>query len=526
MVAGVLNHGQCGDTDDPHNGSLLNGDHGHEQGLGVANHIRHRVTGVLSSLAILSACSGGGSGSGTTAFVGPPISTITPAPSPSPTPTPASLCSLRARQDWAFAQLREWYLFPETLPASLDPTPFATVESYVDALTATARAQNRDRFFTFLTTISGENAFINSGASAGFGIRLAFDSSSRLFVAEAFEGAPALAAGIDRGTQIVAIGTSSSDLQTVASLVASGGGNAVTNALGPNTVGTARALQITDSAGTRIVTVAKTEFSLSPVSTRYGAQIITDGGRRVGYLNLRTFISTANDQLRNAFASFRAQGITNIILDFRYNGGGIVPTAELLGDLLGNARSTSEVFSFTTFRPEKSANNTTRAFATAPQSIAPMKIAVIGTGSTASASELVTNAMIPYLRANVGLIGSNTFGKPVGQIALDQPACDDRLRVVAFATQNANRQANYFNGLAGAVQASCQAADDLTRPLGDPQEASTRAALNYLAGQSCTPIAAAVASGEQRPSSLRGPGQRLLSPEQPNPMQRDVPGAF
>ena len=60
------------------------------------------------------------------------------------------------------------------------------------------------------------------------------------------------------------------------------------------------------------------------------------------------------------------------------------------------------------------------------------------------------------------LIGANTFGKPVGQIALDRSACDDRLRVIAFATQNAKRDGDYYAGLATTVEASCSAADDIT----------------------------------------------------------------
>ena len=60
------------------------------------------------------------------------------APTPSPSPAPTSGCSLRERQDWAGAQLREWYLFPETLPATLNPASYSTVDDYIDALTATA----------------------------------------------------------------------------------------------------------------------------------------------------------------------------------------------------------------------------------------------------------------------------------------------------------------------------------------------------------------------------------------------------
>ena len=75
---------------------------------------------------------------------------------------------------------------------------------------APARAQSRDRFFTFATSIAEEIALINSGSSAGFGIRLFYDTTAnRVFVTEAFEGANGLAAGIDRGTEITAIGTMS-----------------------------------------------------------------------------------------------------------------------------------------------------------------------------------------------------------------------------------------------------------------------------------------------------------------------------
>ena len=114
--------------------------------------IRARVPTVLFSLIVLlSACGEGGSTS----------SGSTPTPTAStPTPTPASggTCSLRDRQDWAAAQLREWYLFPDTLPSTLDPTPYTTVGDYIDALTATARAQRKDRYFTYLTSIASENA--------------------------------------------------------------------------------------------------------------------------------------------------------------------------------------------------------------------------------------------------------------------------------------------------------------------------------------------------------------------------------
>jgi carboxyl-terminal processing protease len=279
-------------------------------------------------------------------------------------------------------------------------------------------------------------------------------------------------------------------------------------------------LRITDGQGTRDLNVTKADFSLSPVSSRYGALIINDGGRRVGYLNLRTFISTADNQLRTAFDNFRAEGITEFVIDFRYNGGGLVSTAELMNDLLGGNRSAADIQSFITFRPSLASNNETVRFAPRSQSVSPVKIAFIATGSTASASEEVINTQIPYLGANLALIGANTFGKPVGQIAVDRAACDDRLRVVAFSVQNSANAGFYYDGLAASVRTSCQAADSLSRPLGDPQEASLRSALDFLAGRSCT----AIASGGQ--SSQSAGGRNMLTPAAPTVAQREVPGLF
>ena len=475
--------------------------------------MRKRTGAILAMAAMLSGC--GGSDSGNISTGGS---------TPSPTPTASTGCSLRERQDWAASQLREWYLFPDTLPATLSPAAYSTVDDYIDALTATARAQRKDRFFTYLTSIKEENAYYASGSSAGFGLRFALDQSGRrLFAAEAFEGAPGLAAGIDRGTEIVAIGTTSANLRTVSAIIAAEGTAGLTNALGPDTVGTARVMQVSDAAGTRTVTVTKADFSLLPVSTRYGAKIIQDGGQSVGYINLRTFIKTAEPALKSAFADFRAKGVTRVIIDLRYNGGGLIETAEYLGDLLGGSRSTSEVFDYVTFRTEKASNNTTRFFAPKAESIAPTRIAFIGTGGTASASELVINAFTPYLHTNAGLIGTNTYGKPVGQIALDKEACDDRLRVVALATQNAARNGNYYDGLASTVEASCQASDEIAYQLGDPLESSTRQALNSLAGRCCTPITGDASARSLRTSTAR---QDLLIPDRPGTAQRDVPGLF
>lgn len=472
---------------------------------------RKNLGAALGILALVAGCGGGGGSSPP-----PPPTGGTPNPNP---PVTGNGCSIGERQNWAAAQLNEWYLFPETLPANPSPAGFTTVSAYIDFLTATARSQGRDRYFTYLTSIAEENAYYASGATAGFGFRLSYDAAQqRLFVAEAFEGAPALAAGIDRGTEILAIGTSADNLRTIAAIIGAEGQGGIDNAIGPSTAGTTRVFRINNAAGTRDVTVTKMDYELLPVSTRYGSRILDDNGRRVGYLNLRTFISSADPALRQAFADFRAQGITEIIVDLRYNGGGLVSIAELMGDLLGGNRTASDVLSYTTFRSSKSAQNQTRFFQPLAQSVSPTRIAFIGTGGTASASELVINAFIPYLGNRAALVGSNTYGKPVGQIALDRTQCDDRLRVVAFATENRDHQGNYFSGLAGTVQASCRAGDDLAFPLGDAREASIARALDFLAQRPCSAIGGITGAAVV--------GRELVTPERPSTAQREVPGLF
>lgn len=474
------------------------------------------TTAIVTSLALLlGACGGGGDGGGA-----PPVA----GPSPAPSPSPTTGCSVSDQISFADDVLDEWYLFPNLLDNSVNPASFNTVQSFLNARVAPARAQSRDVGFTFATSIQEENELIASGSSAGFGIRLAYDTvNNRVFGIEAFENGNGFQAGFDRSSELLAIGTNASNLQTVSSLMASGGPNAVIDALGPSTAGTQRVLRFTTPAGATVETlVTKSDFSLDPISDRYGALVLDDGGKKVGYLNLRTFIvSDAANQLRDAFQLFASEGATEVILDFRYNGGGLVSVAETLGDLMGAGR-VGQVFSQTVLRASKSSENSTELFQTETNAIQPTKIAVIATGSTASASELVTNAMIPYIASNsLALVGSDTSGKPVGQFAFDLAACDLRIRSVTFQTVNADGNGDYFLGLASEMPNTCRAGDDIFTALGDPQEESIAAALDFLAGRSCNPI-----SGGGGQGTLSVGGREPLRPEFPSAAQYEIPGLF
>jgi len=144
------------------------------------------------------------------------------------------------------------------------------------------------------------------------------------------------------------------------------------------------------------------------------------------------------------------------------------------------------------------------------------------------AREMVINGMDPYLGANMALVGSNTYGKPVGQIALDQPACDDRLRAVALKIENANHQGEYYTGLASTVANTCRANDDIGHQLGDPDEAMVRVALDFLAGRSCTAISGVAAKATATLAPVRvAPERALLVPVRPaKTTDFELPGVY
>ena len=432
-------------------------------------------------------------------------------------------CTLSERQDWALSVLQQWYLFPELLDTGVNKANYNDLQSYIEAVTAPGNAffdpDGIGKQFTYVTSIQEENDLINNGSNAGFGVRLIYDTTNnRVFIAEVFETGPAFAQGFDRGTEILQING-----QSVSSLMANGGISAVTNALGPSDPGVTRSFVIQNTGGVQSsVSVTKTEYSLDPISDRYGVQILNDGTQDVGYINLRTFIvQDAGPQLRDAFQQFKNRGITKVILDLRYNGGGLVSVANLLGDLMGDGRE-GQVFSRTEYRASKASENSVEFFEEQTQQVGVTKLAIIGRLGTASASELVANSMIPYLNQNIALVGADTYGKPVGQDPFDRSACDDRLRPVTFKTVNASGQGDYYGGLASVMPRTCSAGDDIFTQLGDPGEASVSVALDFLAGRSCT----AITAGKDGSVQARGGERRLLQPARPNAAQHENPGLF
>jgi hypothetical protein len=111
-----------------------------------------------------------------------------------------------------------------------------------------------------------------------------------------------------------------------------------------------------------------------------------------------------------------------------------------------------------------------------------MKLACIVSEQSASASEALINALLPGYQGNLAMVGRRTGGKPVVCSHFPIPGTDLTLVLVSARVLNAQGHGDYWDGLpyAGFLGATCAAPDNLGHPQGDPREASTRAALDWI----------------------------------------------
>jgi carboxyl-terminal processing protease len=204
-------------------------------------------------------------------------------------------------------------------------------------------------------------------------------------------------------------------------------------------------------------------------------------------------VTPSTAALSAAFGRFAEAGVDELVLDMRYNGGGLLSVAQHLGGLIGGAGTSGQPFVRFVHNDKQSARNSTLTFPQPANALGVSRLVVIATRSSASASELVINALRPFME--VVVVGERTYGKPVGQYGFD--FCDKTLFPVAFSTKNARDEGDYFGG----IPADCAAPDDYAHAFGDPSEGSLSAALGFIATGRCD----GVASARARAQALRRP---------------------
>jgi carboxyl-terminal processing protease len=405
-----------------------------------------------SVCAALLACGGGGSD---------PAGIL----KPSGYPSSAKTCDTKGQRDWLRDYMADQYFWNAQMGAPKDDA--GSVADYFKSLLNLPTDH-----YSYSQSAAQFKQFFAEGKALGYGYLLQREDGPavryRVLLVEPLS--PVGVAGLRRGDEIVSLNGF-----TPAQL-ASGALPNVTEE------GIARAFVVKNSAGAqRSFTVNSAIYDLSPVL--HNAVLTAPNSAKVGYLAYRSFINAGNAALGQAFNSFRAQGITELIVDMRYNGGGSVPVARDLASMMSGMALDAKLFGRLRFNAQNTAKNIDYNFTANASALpaAPLqglgRVIFITSRDTASASELVINGLRPFM--NVVLIGDTTFGKPYGSQPLE--TCDTTYSAINFDLVNAAGQGGYSNGL----PATCVVPDDVTHALGDPAEQRIAVALQYVQTNAC-----------------------------------------
>jgi carboxyl-terminal processing protease len=212
------------------------------------------------------------------------------------------------------------------------------------------------------------------------------------------------------------------------------------------------------------VNLTKTELTENPILVN---KVIETGAHKIGYLMYNGFYSNFDILLNDAFASLKSQGVTDLVLDLRYNSGGSIQSATRLASMITGESTTGKIFAkerwndkinsyFESEDPEALKNLfVNKIGSTSLNSLNLNKVYILTTKSTASASELVINGLKPYIE--VVQIGDITTGKNVGSVTIyDSPTFgkDNRnpnhryaMQPIVLKIVNADDFGDYYNGL-------------------------------------------------------------------------------
>ena len=217
------------------------------------------------------------------------------------------------------------------------------------------------------------------------------------------------------------------------------------------------------------VRLVKEQYTENPI---FVAKVLQTDSGKVGYLMYNSFSGSFDNELNAVFAGFRAEGITNLIVDLRYNGGGSVESASDLASMI-TGQFTGEIFSterwneeyqsyFEETDPDELVNLFDSKIRTGGDinSLFLSKVYVITTLRTASASELLINGLEPYI--DVIQVGERTTGKFQASVTLyDSPDFGRRgaspshtyaIQPLVYKSANAEGFTDYINGLTPDIQ--------------------------------------------------------------------------
>lgn len=218
--------------------------------------------------------------------------------------------------------------------------------------------------------------------------------------------------------------------------------------------------------------------------------VLTIEGQKIGYLAYTQFIDDFTDSLEYALNDFQIAGISDLILDLRYNPGGVITNARDLSSMIGPWQEVNDNSIFakliwndllTDYYIEKEGVNSVNLvlrFKAKGINLDLHRIYVLISSNTASASELIVNCLKPYME--VILIGpESTHGKYTASITLsDLNKHNWAIQPIVLKTANADGITDYRDGFAPDYVVR----DNLFMALGDPEEDMLAKAIELITG--------------------------------------------
>ena len=415
--------------------------------------------------------------------------------------------------DWIYKNMNQYYYWNTTLPASItthdNPADYFKTLKYKD-----------DRFSAIFESYQDilNQLYGVSASEIGFEFQLykesVYNNNVLGIVTYTKRGTPAAAMGIKRGDIFRRINgqqiTTSNYITVVNYLFDNTASSSITFSTYLNGI-------FTDKTA---VTVNKAaNYQEDPV---YMDTVYTIQNKKVGYLVYNFFTNDPGDktlkydlELNTAIGQFKQENISELIVDLRYNHGGIITSAVHLASMLVPNLTTTKVFSYTeynqnytnyfnsdAFKSKYSDNPFVTNFATTIDVTTPstasypvqnvgnnlQRIFFLTGKGTASASEMVINGLKPFLPCV--LIGDTTVGKNVGStLVYDDQNTKNQWAFMPIILKyfNKDHQSDFTKGFVPDYRTE----DDYSYLLGDTREGLLSKAISRISGLSTSPAKSA-----------------------------------
>lgn len=261
---------------------------------------------------------------------------------------------------------QDWYLWYQDMP-DVDLSSYTDPSKYVDAI-----RYDKDHW-SFVAPLQEIMDLIQNGQSGGWGAGFKFDLSDSLRIADVYTDSPMGRDSVSRGWMIRSL-----DGQPVKNMSV----DAINQELAKNQV--TFGFVLPDSTYKEL-SIAKGNVVMNTVQYSH---VYDTNGEKTGYLVFSDFLEPSVTDLDTTFATFKADGVSNLILDLRYNTGGLLSTADSLMSLIAGNKYNNQTYNVQKFNDKHTDANENNVIHQAANSLNLNKIVIITSSSTASASEL------------------------------------------------------------------------------------------------------------------------------------------